>query len=300
MHPIYAVRKFFRRSPQDILVDLFCYLMCVLVLITMFYPFYYILIMSFNDGADAVRGGIYLWPRVFTLDNYKSFLSDGKWLQAMGVTTLRTIIGTVVSVVFTCLVAYSLSFKRLIGRKVYMSLVIICMYFSGGVIPYYITLRFLHLTNTFWVYIIPSMLNLFFVIIAISFFQEIPSDLRESAMLDGASDLKIFAKIIIPVSMPLVATMALFNGVSHWNSWYDAAFFVQDKQLRTLGYVLMEVINKSQVKSSDAAAAAGAMKVTTLSIQMAAMVIAIGPIVAVYPFLQKYFVKGMMVGAVKG
>jgi putative aldouronate transport system permease protein len=300
MHPIYAMRTFFRRSLQDIIVDLFCYLMCILVLITTFYPFYYVLIISFNDGADAVRGGIYFWPRVFTLDNYKSFLSDDKWIQAMGITTARTVIGTILSVIFTCLVAYSLSFKRLIGRKVYMGLVVFCMYFSGGIIPYYVTLRFLHLINTFWVYIIPGMLNLFFVIIAISFFQEIPSDLRESAMLDGASDLRIFAKIILPVSMPLVATMALFHGVAHWNSWYDAAFFVQNKQLRTLGYVLMEVINKSQVKSSDAAAAAGAMKVTTLSIQMAAMVIAIGPIVAVYPFLQKYFVKGMMVGAVKG
>lgn len=287
---------------QDRFVSLFSYLFCTLVLILTFYPFYYVLIQSLNDSLDALRGGIWLFPRKFSLECYKEFFSDSKWMLALVVTALRTVIGTVYTVFITCMVAYGLSFKHLVFRKFYMGVIILCMYFGGGIIPYYIVLRMLGLLNTFWVYIVPGGVNLFYVLVAISFFQGIPEALRESALLDGAGETRILIRVIMPLSKPLLATMALFIGVGHWNSWLDSAYFINDKSLKTVGYLLMQVINKNTVSASEAIKNMGStgVTITTESIQMAAMMIAVIPIVCVYPFLQKYFVKGIMIGAVKG
>ena len=175
------------------------------------------------------------------------------------------------------------------------------MNFSGGLISYYIVLKSLKLINTFGVYVIPSMLNLFFLLIAISFFREIPDELGESARMDGASEIRIFTKIILPVSMPLLATMSLFIGSGQWNSWLDSAYFVQDENLRTLTYRMMQVINQSMIPSGEAQMAAmSRSSVTPFSIQATAMVVSIVPILGVYPFLQKHFVSGIMLGSVKG
>ena len=212
----------------------------------------------------------------------------------------RTVLGTALGVLFTTLVAYGISFKDLIGRKAYMTFIIISMYFSGGIIPYYTLLRELHLIDTFWVYVVPGMLNLFYITIGRTFFEGIPDSLRESAKIDGASELRIFARIIMPISKPFMATLALFVGVGHWNNWYDSTFFVKTKTLRTLPYLMMEIINQFQSTASDTVAAAHRSSGTTsLSVQLAAMVISVVPIIFIYPFLQKYFVTGMMVGAVK-
>ena len=178
------------------------------------------------------------------------------------------------------------------------------MYFSGGMIPYYILLKALGLLNSFLVYLIPGALNLFFVMTGISFFQDIPEEVIESAYLDGAGDGKIFISIILPISLPLLATMTLFIAVNHWNSWIDAAYYVRSDQLRTLAYKMREVINQSMTPTTTDATtlqfASEHSKTTTTSLQMAAMIVSIGPILFVYPFLQKYFAKGMMLGAVKG
>ena len=185
------------------------------------------------------------------------------------------------------------------GRKLYMTFIIICMYFSGGIIPYYTLLRGLHLLDSFLVYVIPGMLSLFYITIGRTFFEGIPASLRESAKIDGASELTVFAKIIVPISKPFMATLALFTGVGHWNNWYDSTFFIKTKTLRTLPYLMMEVINQNQAPSDANAAAHMGSSTTTLSVQLAAMVISVLPIIFIYPFLQKYFVTGMMVGAVK-
>lgn len=290
---------FKKRSLEDNLLDGFIYLVSVLILIVTLYPFIFIVIISFNEGIDASLGGIYFWPRKFTLENYTQFLTDLKWLRGIGITVLRTVIGTFIGVLFTTLVAYGLSFRELLHRKVYMTLIIISMYFSGGIIPYYTVLKELHLLNTFWVYVIPGALNTFFITIGLSFFTGIPASLRESAKIDGAGEMTIFRKIILPISKPFVATLVLFIGVGHWNNWYDSAFFVKEKGLRSLAYLMMEVINKSMISSSAASAAGVSTTTTPMSIQAAAMVIAVLPIICVYPFLQKYFVTGLMVGAVK-
>ncbi len=288
-----------RRSREDKVIDTANYGLLLVILFVTAYPFYYLLITSFNSGSDALLGGAYFWPSDFTLENYKTFFNDRKWLIALGVSVMRTVIGAATGVLFTSLIAYGLSGKDLVFRNFYFVVVIFAMYFSGGLIPYYVVLRSLGLLNSFGVYIIPAMLNTFFLLIAISFFREIPNDLKESAYIDGANELTIFYKIILPVSKPLLATMALFMGVGQWNSWLDAAYFVRDENLRTLTYRMIEIINKSQIPRESIAAAAGASNVTSYSLQVTAMIVSIAPIICVYPFLQKYFVKGIMLGSVK-
>ncbi len=297
-------RNRIRRTTEDKIVDTVVYLICIMVFLITFYPFWLSIVLAFNEGKDATYGGIYFWPRRFTLDNFEKMFSDIAWVKALGVSVARTVVGTILTVFMTTFVSYGLSHKNLIGRKVYMSLFIVAMYLSGGVIPYYMVLRQLHLINTFWVYIIPGMLSMFYVMVSISFFQDIPQELGESARLDGASEMQIFLKIVLPISLPLLATIAIFTAVGHWNSWYDTAFFTQDKNLRTMAYQLMAVINKSslgQNSNMDAYAASLANDtVTNMSVQLAAMIVAVAPILVVYPFFQRYFVSGLTIGSVKG
>ncbi|MDR3172642.1 MAG: carbohydrate ABC transporter permease [Treponema sp.] len=294
-----------RKSMEDRILDAAILMVCFLVLILMAYPFYYAVIISLNDGKDALRGGIYLWPRVFSLENYKAVLRIDYIYTAAMVTLLRTLIGTLSTLTFTGLFAYSLSHGNLYFRRFYMMALIITMYFSGGLIPYYMTLKFLGLMNNFLVYIIPGLLNAFYTIIMISFFREIPDSLEEAAKIDGAGYLSIFFKIILPVSAPLLATMALFIGVYHWNAWSDAAFFVTSKSLKTLSFVLISLINQTEAAAQLAQTGMGSLAVKQSAIvgetlRPAAMIIVVVPIILVYPFLQRYFVKGIMIGSVKG
>ncbi|MBD5394615.1 MAG: carbohydrate ABC transporter permease [Lachnospiraceae bacterium] len=297
------IRKTKHRTKEDCIIDFIVYFLAVFIFIVTFYPFYLSIVMAFNEGKDALRGGIYLWPRVFTTENFKELVRDTAWGRALIVTILRTILGTGVTVFFTTLMAYGLSFQNLRGRKTYMIMIIIAMYFSGGVIPYYMVLRTLHLVNSFWVYIVPGAINLFYVLVAISFFEGIPKEMGESARIDGASEITIYLRLIFPVSKPLLATIAIFTAVGHWNSWYDSAFFIQNKDLRTLGYQLMSIINKANVSNTPLDAYSGSQaqqSLTPMSIQLAAMLVAVGPILLVYPFFQRYFVSGLTIGAVKG
>lgn len=292
-----------KRSREDWIVDIVVYVFAAIVFVICLYPFYLSIVLAFNEGKDAQLGGIYFWPRKFTIDNFEKILEDPSWGSALIITVLRTVLGTTATVLFTTIVAYGLSFTNLVGRKFYMTLLIIAMYFSGGIIPYYMVLRTLHLVNTFWVYIIPSALNIFYCMVAISSFQGIPPELGESARLDGAGEMKIFTRIMLPISKPMLATIAIFTAVGQWNSWYDCAFFTQDKSLRTMGYLLMSVINKASIgnQGMDAyAASATSSTVTTLSVQLAAMVVAVAPILVIYPFFQRYIVSGITIGAVKG
>jgi putative aldouronate transport system permease protein len=290
-----------RRTGEDWAVDSTVHVLAVLIFIACSYPFYLAVILAFNEGKDAALGGIFFWPRKFTLENFTHLLEDPIWGKAILVTVSRTAIGTVVTTLFTAMVAYGLSDRTLVYRRVYMTMIIIAMYFSGGIIPYFAVLRSLHLINNFLVYIIPGMLNLFYVLVSISFFQGIPGELGESARIDGAGELKIFFKIILPVSLPLLATIAIFTAVGHWNSWFDAAFFTQNKDLRTVGYQLMAIINKSNttMAANIQPEALAAMKTTTMSVQVAAMLVAVLPILVIYPFFQRYFISGLTLGSVK-
>lgn len=278
------------------------YFFLFLVLVATFYPFYYTFVLSFNDSVDTMKGGIYLFPRKLTLENYKYFFKDDNLINALWISVARTLLGTITGVIFTCSVAYALSFKKLLFKKFYMVLIIVSMYFSGGLIPYFFTLRQLGLINKFAVYIIPSLFNSFFAIICISFFKDLPYSLYESGKIDGASDLRIYTKIMLPISKPLLATIGLFTAVKQWNSWMDVVFFVQDKSLRTLSYIMIELINASQAPAQVSAQTAQAMSMSIppFTLQITAMIIAVTPITLVYPFVQKYFIQGLTLGAVKG
>ncbi|MCJ8014194.1 carbohydrate ABC transporter permease [Paenibacillus sp. KQZ6P-2] len=302
------MKRGFKRTKEDYIIDGVVYTILILVMIVTIYPFYYSFIISLNNGIDASRGGIFLWPRVFSWDNYAAVFSNEQLIKAYGVTITRTLVGTVCSVTFTALVAYSLAHKDLMFKNVYFLILIVAMYFSGGLIPYFILIKKLHLMNTFAVYIIPDLLSVFNVIIMMTFFRELPEALKESARIDGASDMRTFFKIMVPISAPVFATIALFNGVHHWNAWFDSAYFVTDKNLKTVSFQLMELINKANltavtgtnVADAQRSATYAAQTFTAESIRMATMITVVVPIICVYPFLQKYFVKGIMVGSVKG
>lgn len=294
-----------KRNREDIVLDTVIIVMMVLVIILTVYPFYYVVIQAFNDGIDASFGGIYFFPRKFSLENFQTLLADSGWGKAIWISVARTLIGTGLGLLATSAVAYAISFEHVMFRKTYYRLYIFTMYFSGGMIPFYILLKSIGMLNTFWVYVIPGMLNVYYMLILVNFFQTLPRSLYESAWLDGAGDLRVFFQIALPLSKASLATIALFYAVGQWNSWMDSVYYVTKDELRPMSYLMMEIINKSATAStvSDAQSmgyAASAVRSTTTSLQMAAMVLAVAPILAVYPFLQKYFVKGVMVGSVKG
>lgn len=292
-----------KKNFEDKGLDLFIAIIMIAVVIVTFYPVYYSIIYSFNDANDiANKGFIYFFPRKWTIQNYIIVLSDKMLLNAFLITVARTLCGTVLSVFFTAVVAYPLSKKHLLFRKVYMRIGVATMYFYGGIIPYYLLLKSIHLTNTFWVYIIPALYSFFNAIIFINFFSEIPDAIEESAKIDGASDWCVFWRIVLPLSAPVIATIALFNGVNQWNSWFDAAYFTNGENLQTLQMLLFSII--SQAKGAAIAQkilGAGQYNVDIIqSVKYATIVISIVPVALVYPLLQRFFVQGMMVGSVKG
>lgn len=296
-------RNRIRLTTEDKVLDTFIYIFLAVVFFICAYPFWYGLVISFNDSVDTSLGGVYFFPRVWTFDNYLKFFRDSTWATGFLVSVLRTASGSVITTIFTMLVAYGLSHQKLVFRKIYMSIIVFSMYFSGGLIPYYVLLKNLGLLNTFWVYIIPSALNTFFIFIAITFFNEIPEALKESAKLDGASEIRIFRSIILPVSLPLMATILLFSAVGQWNAWFDSAFYaLSRKDLRTLGYLLMEAINQANMPTNavSAAQAAASVRVNPLAVRVTAMMISVIPILIIYPALQRYFITGLTIGSVKG
>ncbi|WP_234489283.1 MULTISPECIES: carbohydrate ABC transporter permease [Paenibacillus] len=264
------------------------------------YPIWYVIVNAFNDGADAMRGGIYWWPRQFSLDSFQAVFRSEGIMTAMGVTVAKTLIGTPVHVFFTAMVAYAFSRRELVGRKLYMFIGTVTMFFGGGLIPYYLLIRDLHLLDNFLVYIIPAAFSFFDLIIFLSFFREIPPGLEEAAKIDGANDFKIFYKVIIPVSMPVVATIALFHGVYQWNDYFTGMIFINDTNLQPIQTYLYRVVAQSSSNQMLASMPSGmAVSVTSQSLKLATMVVTTAPIVFVYPFLQKYFVKGFMIGSIK-
>jgi putative aldouronate transport system permease protein len=289
----------FARSPSEKLFDATNIIIMVLLSFVTLYPFYNILISSLNDPIDAARGGITFLPRIFSIDNYKVVFQDDVIFSAFIVTVSRTVIGTATAVIFTAAFAYGISKSNLLGRSFIIAMTILTMYFGGGLIPYYLLIaKYLHLKNNFLVYIFPNLFSAFNAMIMLTFFKGIPQEMEESAKMDGANELKIFLRLIIPVSKPVLATIALYNGVFHWNSWFDAMLF-GGSHLKTLQQILIQIIN-SNSNVSITAGNLGFKQVTAESVKLATMVITTLPIVFSYPFLQKYFVKGIMIGSVKG
>lgn len=265
------------------------------------YPIFNTIAYSFNDGTDALRGGIYLWPRQFSLQNYKTVFNKEMLPTAAKISVLRTVIATVSQLFVTSLLAYILSRKEFIFKKQLSFIYVLTMYVNGGLIPTFILYKNLGLTNNFWVYIIPGMVSAFNMIVIRTFMNGLPDSLVESAQVDGAGHFTIFIKIILPLCKPVLATVALFIAVWQWNSWFDAMLYNRTAtNLTTLQYELMKLLSSVMNQGGNAEAMKNAGNtVSPLTMRAATTVVTALPIVCLYPFLQRYFVTGLTIGGVK-
>lgn len=294
-----------KKSLGDKLFDIINYIIMILLVIVTLYPFLYVLAVSLNDPFDTIKGGITIFPRIFTLENYKEIFNYPSIGRATIISTSRTIIGTTLSVISTAIVAYVLSRRDFFARKFITTLFVITMYVGGGLVPEYLLIRGLGLMNNFLVYILPSLINPFNIIIIKAYIDTLPLELQESAMIDGANDLTIFFKIILPLCIPVLATVALFVAVGHWNAWFDTYLYCGgNKNLTTLQYELQKILANAAASSTTIDYYSNldptrTMRVTPQSLRMAMTIVTTIPIVMVYPFLQKYFIKGMTLGAIK-
>ncbi|WP_027094087.1 carbohydrate ABC transporter permease [Cohnella thermotolerans] len=263
------------------------------------FPLINILALSFNDGYDAMKGGIYLFPRKFTLINYKTILQDPTIYRAFSITVAKTVIGVAGHLLITGMAAYAMSKSYLVGRKVFIRMGIITMFFNGGMIPTFLVVKSLGLANNFWVYIIPVLFSFYDMIILMNFFRNLPESIEESAKIDGANMFQIFFRIVFPLSLPAFSTIALFHGVYQWNDFFVAKLYMTDKSLYPIQYYLYQLLTSTGAASSAKAGVYISKAFTTQSLQQATMIITTLPIMLVYPFLQKYFISGMLLGGVK-
>ncbi|MGG6312587.1 carbohydrate ABC transporter permease [Paenibacillus macerans] len=271
-----------------------------------FYPFWNAAVISFNSGSDTMRGGITFWPRAFTLENYAVVFRDERLVGGFAVSVLRTAVGTLLSILATAVFAYGMTKSGLLGRKMYMVVCIVTMFFSGGLIPTYLLIRELQMIDTFWVMVIPGLISVWNMIIFRTFFKGMPAGLEESARMDGCSNWGVLFRIILPLSGPVLATLSLFTAVYHWNDWFTPSIYISNVDLLPIQTKLQQILSSNimmeQMSQMDSAAAShlNRMKtVTTKSLSMATMMVATVPILCVYPFVQKYFVKGVMIGSLK-
>jgi putative aldouronate transport system permease protein len=275
-------------------------LVMLILCFTTLYPVWYILINSLLQSADALRGASLWWPKSVTLDNYATVFGSGNILHAMLVSVLRTAAATSVHVFFTAMVAYPLSKVYLMGRKFYMGFGLVTMLFNGGLIPFFLLIRSLGMYDSFLVYVIPAMFSYYNMLIFRTFFKAMPDSIEESAQVDGAGDFRTFLTIVLPNAKAVIATIALFAGVYHWNDQFTGYLFIKKESLMPIQTLLFKVVaeNSTQLMQQQALGSLG-RRVSPNSIKFATMVIATAPILMVYPFLQRYLVQGVMLGAIK-
>ena len=301
------LKKHKKKMPkEDVIFYIFNTIFLVLFAIVTLYPVLNTLAYSFNDGNDAIRGGIHFLPRRWSIKNYNSVLTKEGILVGAKITVLRTILGTLTSLFANALLSFILSRKKFLFKSSLSLFWIITMYASGGLVPTMILFRYLHLTESFWVYVIPGMVSAFNVMVMRTYMEGIPDSLEESAMLEGAGYMTVFSKIISPLCKPVYATITLFVAVYHWNAWFDAMLYNRmNPEYTTLQYELMKLLNNVSATSSGPVGAsqggqtASAQTVTPITIRAAATIATMAPIIALYPFLQRYFVTGLTIGGVK-
>ena len=271
---------------------------CVLCLI----PFLMMIGSSFETEYNLAHYGYTFWPREFSLDAYKLIIKDGQILQAYKVTLFMTIVGTALSMLVTMMIAYPLSLDKLKGNTFFTFFVYFTMLFGGGLVPTYLLIsKYLHMRNTIGVLIIPVLFNAWNMFLMRNFFKGVPKELAESAYVDGANDMQILFKIILPVSIPGIATISLFYALGYWNQWYNAMLYIDDASLYPLQYYIMNILRYTEAfKLMAMYTSVSTADLPTTSIKMATTVVTIGPIVFIYPFVQKYFTSGLTVGAIKG
>ncbi len=277
----------------DVLNYLFLGIFCILCI----YPIIYVLVGSFSQGADYEKGGVYFIPRIFTFQNYKVVLEKPDLWSSYGVTIARTVIGTITALIFTSIIAYAMS-RELKGKKLFYWLNIFTMFFGGGLVPYFLIIQQIGLYNNFLVYIIPSLYSVYNMIVISSFFRQISNEIHEAAIVDGANEFRIWWQIYMPLSTPVLATVALWLAVGHWNSYFDTMIYTSDKELHTLQYFLLEAIQTSTL--TEGLPPTMMEKMTSKTISLAAIIISVIPVLMFFPFVRKNFQSGIMIGSLKG
>lgn len=272
----------------------FMLIICVATL----YPFLYLVAQSFSSEEAITKGIVSILPVGFNVQTYKSVLEKGDFLHSYKNTLVYSVLGTFASLMLSCFLAYPLSKKELKINKFLTKFVIFTMYFGGGIIPNYVLMRRLHLANTVAGFIIPSLLSTYYIILMKSFFADTPKELEEAAELDGLTPFGIFFKVVFPLSMPIIATMILFNAVGYWNNWYNAFLYLDKKDMWPVAYYLKTIISGASTSADPGEASAEKLQISA-NIKSCSMVLMALPIICVYPFVSKYYVQGMMLGGVK-
>jgi len=283
------------------------YIFFILFALACTYPFYYVFINTISNNKLSDSGAILFYPQGVHFNNYAAAFRMQGIFRAAQVSLARTVIGTFFTVVFAAFIGFMCTREHLWKRKLWYRFIVITMYFNAGVIPWYLTMRNLGLTNNFWGYIFPAMVSPFFIILTKTYIESTPKELQESAEMDGAGILTVFIRIIFPVSKPIIATIAIFASVAQWNSFQDTLLLVTDNRLYTLQFVLYQYLSQAQSLASTVNSTSGssltallANMQTTTSVRMTITMIVVAPILLVYPTFQRFFVKGIMIGAVKG
>ena len=301
-------RRKIRRSFGDYVISFITYVVYAVFAFVCLYPFYYIIINSISANNLSEKGKIIFYPREIHFTNYKNLASIPGLTNAAYISVMRTVIGTVLTVVIAAFLGYMFTRETLWKRKFWYRFVVATMYFNAGVIPWYLTMRLLGLTNNFWGYIFPMIIQPFYIILCKTYCESVPKELEDAGEIDGAGTLRIFFSIMLPVIKPILATIAIFAAVNQWNSFQDTLLLMSDEKLFTLQFQLYQYINKaSSLKalvntnaSASSMAAILAQSATATSIRMTVTVVVVLPVMMVYPFFQRFFTKGIMIGAVKG
>lgn len=293
-----------RVSFGDRILLYFIYILLTLLTFSALYPFWNALVISFNEGMDTSRGGVTFWPRIFTWDNYDVVFQDDKIINGFLISFYRTIVGTISATFLTALLAYGMTRSYLMGRKFYMVFFVFTMYFGGGLIPTFLLIRSLGLMDNFLVFIVPGLISVWNMIIFRTFFKGLPVGLEESAQVDGCSMWGIFFRIILPLSGPVIATLGLFTAIAHWNDWFVPSIYITNPDLLPVQTILRRLLNSNIIELSGLpndviSKINSARTFTPKSLTSATMMVVTLPIIIVYPFVQKYFVKGVLVGSLK-
>ncbi|HZH60191.1 MAG TPA: carbohydrate ABC transporter permease [Metabacillus sp.] len=277
------------------------YIFMSLLVVIMIFPFWYLIMGSLSDAKLAAGGGLFLLPAGFSLDSYTAILQNNSFLSGFKTTVITTLAGTFIGTFFTATTAYAISKKRLRGAKLFSFLILFTMLFNGGLIPNYLLVKELGMMNTLWALILPNAISAFNIFVMTSFFRGIPDTLEEAAKIDGANDLTIFFRIVLPLSKPVLATIGLFIAVFYWNDFFSTVLYITDKENWQLQAVLRDLIsNTSQVLQSSGTTIGFQKNISESTVRMAAIIVSTIPILIVYPFLQKHFAKGAMIGSIKG
>ncbi len=295
-----------KQTGSDRLYDIVIFILTSLVLLIIIYPLWFVIIASLSNSSEVISGNVILLPKGFSLEAYGKVLQDRNIMTGYRNTIIYTVAGTLLNLVGTIAIAYPLSRRDFVGRRTISIILVFTMFFNGGLIPTYLVYQQINLINSPWVMIIPGMVNVYNMIVMRSFFESLPYEMHEAAFIDGCGNMKIIFRIILPLSMPIIAVMTIFYGVMHWNEYFNALVFISEQELKPLQLILRDILitNTSRVSDmmSGGSIDTGEMDRirTAESIKYAVAIVSTIPVLCLYPFFQKYFSKGVMIGAIKG